>query len=94
MYKECTSISTLDATLERLKSKKVHHFEHLNLFEGTQSPNSDSDVWVWGRTSLHNFVKTIGFVYGEKITLYEYTRNKIDVISMRDDSLDWKSHYR
>ena len=39
-------------------------------------------------------MKTIGFVYGEKVTNYEYTRNRVDVISMRDNYLHWISHYR
>ena len=63
MYLERISIPTLDTILERLKSKKVHQLKHLSLFEGIQLPTSDSDVCVWGITSLYNFIKTIGFVY-------------------------------
>ena len=94
IYLEGNKVPTLNHILERLKQKKVRDFEHLNLFHGNEMPNPDSKIWIWGRSTLHRFMKSIGFIYGEKISHYEYTKNRADVISMRDNYLDWISKYR
>ena len=39
-------------------------------------------------------MKRIGFVYEERVTHYEHTRNREDIIKMRDDYLDWIRKYR
>ena len=39
-------------------------------------------------------MKSNGFIYGDKISHYEYTKNWADVIIMRNNYLDWISQYR
>ena len=53
MYLERTSVPTLDYRPDRLPQKKVSDFEHLHLFDNNSSiPAPESDIWVWGKTSL------------------------------------------
>ena len=80
MYLERTSVPTPDSILDRLRQKKVSDLERSNLFDNNSSiPAPESDIWVWGRTSLYKFMKKIGFIHGEKISHYEYTRQREDV---------------
>ena len=39
-------------------------------------------------------MKRIGFVYEDRATHYEHTRNRVDIIKMRDNYLDWIRKYR
>ncbi len=94
IYLEREHVPTLDIILERLNLKTAADFEYLNLFGGDNIPSSDSPIWVWSRTSLFRFMKSNGFLYGDKVSHYKYTKNRADVISMRDNHLDWVKSYR
>ncbi len=94
IYLEREHVPTLDIILERLNLKTVGDFEYLSLFGGDNIPSIDSPIWVWSRTSLFRFTKSNEFLYGEKVSHYEYTKNRADVISMRDNYLDWVKSYR
>ena len=39
-------------------------------------------------------MKRIGLVYEDRITHYEHTKSREDIIKMRDDYLDWITKYR
>ena len=84
-------VPTLDRILEKLREKTVQDFEHLNLFHDGDIPSSESPIWIWSRTSLYRFMKSTGFIYGDRVSHYEYIKNRADVISIRDNYLDWIS---
>ena len=73
---------------KKILALKVEDVFHLNLFEGDEIPDSESNILVWSRFTLYRFVKRIGFVYEDRVTYYEHTRNRKDIIKMRDDYLD------
>ena len=66
----------------------------MNLFNGDEIPDPNSNIWIWGHTSLHRFMKSVGFIYGDKTSHYEYTKNREDERITRDNYLKWVSHYR
>ena len=39
-------------------------------------------------------MKSIGFVYAEKLSHYEHTKHRADVVAMRDNYLEWIDRYR
>ena len=39
-------------------------------------------------------MKSIGFIYGEKVSHYEHTKQREDIVETRDDYLDWIEQYR
>ena len=82
IHLEGNQVPTLNLILERLNQKKVRDFEHLNLFHGNEVPDPESKIWIWGRATLHRFMKSIGFIYRDKISHHEFTKNRVDVISM------------
>ena len=57
-------------------------------------PSDDSLVWPWSRTTLYRFMKSTGFVYGDRLSHYEHTKRRADIVSMRDNYLDWIAKYR
>jgi len=51
-------------------------------------------IWPWGRTTLWRFMKTIGFIYKNRVSYYEHTRKRTDVVALRDNYLEWIEKYR
>ena len=94
IFLEKTQVPTLDSVFERIRLLKDRDMAHLNLFDQERMPDDTTVLWPWGRTTLFRFMKSIGFVYGDKISHYEYTKSRADVITMRDSYLDWIRHYR
>ena len=39
-------------------------------------------------------MKSVGFIYGDKIFHYENTKNLEDMRIVRDNNLKWVAHYR
>ena len=87
-------LPTVDHIYEKICDLKVKDVAHLNLFEGDEFPAGESNIWIWSRSTLYRFMKRIGFVYEDRVTHYEHTRNREDIIKMRDDYLDWIRKYR
>ena len=79
IYLDGRCVLTLDIILDKLLHKRVQDFEHLDLFHGREIPSLSSSLWVQSRTSLYRFMKLIGFIYGDRIFHYEYTKNRADV---------------
>ena len=94
IYLDGSCVPTSDVILDELLQKRVQDFAHLDLFHGREIPSLSSPLWVWSRSSLYRFMKSIGFIYGDKISHSEYTKNRADVVSMRDNYLDRISAYR
>lgn len=85
---------TIDSVLKKLESITVAEVEHLNLFEADDIPESYEVVWKWGRTTLYRFMKIHGFIFEDQVTHYEYTKTRQDIVSMRDNYLEWICKYR
>ncbi len=68
--------------------------QHLNLFDESELYEDDALIWGWGRTTLYRFMKDNGFVYGNRITHYENTRLRANIVTMRDNYLECINHYR
>ena len=62
--------------------------EHLSLFTGADVPSPDSKVLVLSRSTLYRFMKSIGFIYGDKVSHYEHTKEIEEIVKVRDDYLD------
>lgn len=84
---------TIREVQRRLCELKVEDVMAVNIFEN-ETPPPDSKVWTWSRATLHRFLQASGFVFDDKITHYEYTKQREDVVSMRDNYLEWISSYR
>lgn len=39
-------------------------------------------------------MKKNGFIFQDQVTQYEYTKNREDILSMRDNYLEWIEKYR
>ena len=50
--------------------------------------------WTYCRTTLYRFMKSNGFVFTKTPNHYEYTREREDIICMRDNYLFWVDKYR
>ena len=68
IYLEHKQLPTLDLILEGLKQKKVNEFDNFNLCNGDEIPDTNSNICIWGHTSLYRFMKSVGFTYGDKIS--------------------------
>ncbi len=43
---------------------------------------------------MYRFMCFIGFVHNDRISHYKHTRNRNDIVEMRDEYLEWISYYR
>ena len=92
---EKKTIPTIDEIYSRISSMKVSDVLFLNIFDDNiQPPSMDALVWTWGRTTLYRFMQASGFVFGDKISYYEVSKQREDVVSMRDNYLEWIMNYR
>ena len=39
-------------------------------------------------------MKSIGFIYDDRISHYEHTKQRPDIVTMRDNYLEWIQKYR
>ena len=67
---------------------KVEDVFRLNLFDDDEILVCDGNLWVCSRSTLYRSMKCIEFIYEDRVTHYEHTRNREDIINMRDDYLD------
>ena len=49
--------------------------------------------WIHSRTTLYRFMKSNGFVLTNTPNNYKYTREREDIICMRDNYLFWVDKY-
>lgn len=94
LFLEKKKVPTLDLILEKLQELKVQDVDHLNLFENENMPPEDSKIWLWGRTTLFKFMKSIGFAFDDHVSPYEHKKRPDDIQLMRDNYLEWIQNYR
>ena len=86
-------VLTLNTIYQKILEVTVEDVEHLSLFTGADIHTPDSKVWVWSRSTLYRFMRSIGFIYGDRMSHYEHTKEREDIVKMRDDYLDWIEQY-
>lgn len=86
--------TTLDSVFEKLKSITASEVDHLNLFSVENMPDPTEIIWKWSRSTLYRFMLKNGFIHDDRVTHYEYTKTRKDVVAMRDNYLEWISKYR
>ena len=66
----------------------------LNIFDNILPlPPLDSLAWTWGRATLYKFMLASGFVFGDKVSYYEVSKKREDIVSMRDNYPEWIDQY-
>ena len=55
---------------------------------------SEGMIWNYSRASLHRFMRKNDFVFGPPKSHYEYTRERAEIITMREKYLFWIHKYR
>lgn len=63
--------------------------KHLNLFEELEMPLTDFIVRTYSRTTLDRFINSSGFIKGPGWVQYEHTKNRAEVMRIRDFYIDW-----
>ena len=76
---------TLDNILSKLKSLTALHVIHYNSFEGQPVLDNDHKVCLWNRSTLHGYMQSIGFVYENRISHYEHSKTRPEIVMMRDN---------
>ena len=94
IYFESNVVPNLNLILAKINQKKARDLKHLNPFHGNEVPDSDRKTWICGRSVLHRFMKSIGFIYTDKISHYEYTKNRAGIVSSLNNYLDGILQYR
>ena len=94
LYSEKKKVPTIDMIFQRLARTTAADVQDLNIFAGETILPLDSSIWLWSRATLHRFMVSNGFVHGERVSHYEYTKNREDVVRMRSDYLQWVQKYR
>ena len=89
LFIEKNVVPSVNRIYERISSLKERHVLDLNLFFGIVIPTNDSKLRVWSRSTFHRFMRKIVFVYDHRLTRYEYTKKRQDIIKMRDNCLEW-----
>lgn len=90
---EKIKMPTVNEIYERTKKLKVKDVLSLNLYD-EDVPDLDSFIWPWSRATLHRFMQTCGFIFEDRVTHYEATKSKEDIVSMRDNYLEWIDKHR
>ena len=49
----------------------------------------ESPICIWSRSTLFQFMKSIGFVYEDRISHYPPTQDREYIAKMREDYLEW-----
>ena len=94
LFLEKTRVPTIDIGFERMSKVTMQNFEVPNLFDGAEMPLRDALIWNWGHTSLLKLIKSTGFVYPEKLSHYEFTKQRADFLVMRDSYFELIDRYR
>jgi len=87
-------VPTIELIQDKMESLKIEDVIQYNLFDDEFIPEDGSKIWPWSRSTLYRFMKSIGYIYGERISPYENKKNRVDIILMRDNYLEWISKYR
>ena len=74
VYLEGIGAPRLDIVFNKFLQKRVQDFELLDLFYGREITNLSGYCRVWSRTSLYRFLKSIVFIYADRISNYEYSK--------------------
>ena len=90
---EKIQVPTIDIVFERISQLKVGDVDNHNFFTSNEIPDQDEYIWKWSRSTLYNFMKSVGFVYEDKLSHYEHTKSRADVVAMRDNYLEWIHQY-
>ena len=94
LFLEKKKVPSLDNILTKLRSLNVSDVVHHNLFDDQVVPAEEETIWPWGRTTLYRYMKSIGFIYDDRISYYEHTKQRPDIVTMRDNYLEWIQKYR
>lgn len=95
IFLEQKKLPTIDAVFDKMKLIQGRDVEHLNLFDEDENmPLPDSTIFPWSRSTLYRFKKRMGFIYGDRVTHYQYTKTRCDIIATRNDYLEWIHKYR
>ena len=87
-------IPSLDPIYEINRQFKKSDVANLNIFESFDESNDKEFVWKPSRSNLFRFMKSIGFIYNERVSHYKHTKNCRYVVAMRDDYLEWVEKHR
>ena len=80
MYLEEQIMPTIQCVYERITSPSAHASEGTN--------------WKWCKETLYNFMLHTGYSFEKRQSHYEYTKERDDIICMRENYLDWINRYR
>ena len=94
MFLEKKRQSTIDLIYEKIIQATVKDVEYLNLFDGSDIPIPESLVWIWSRSTVYRFMKPIYFPYEDKLSHYQHTRDRKDIVKINDDYLEWLDYCR
>ena len=65
-----------------------------NLFDDHFVPGEKETIWSLGHTTLYRYMQSIGFIYDDRISHYEQTKKRPNIVIMRDNYLEWIQKYR
>ena len=68
--------------MRKIIEVKVEDVENLNLFSRIDIPIPESQAWIWSRSTLYRFMKSIGFEYEDRIAHFQYTLDREDIDKM------------
>ena len=80
IFLEKEKVPTLDSIFQRLTSLTSVKMEHLHLCTGEDFSPLNRTVWTWSRSTLHRYLKSIGFIHGEKPSHYEIAKTREYVV--------------
>ena len=80
-----------DMFLYKTKTSVTRIYESLTCSE---APRLQGAAWTWSRSALHRFTGCIGYCFNDRKTHYEYTKERTDVVCMRENYLEWIKKYR
>lgn len=93
IFLEKERVPTIDSVFERIKQYTVQDIQDCNL-DSMEVVDEDMEVWKWSRATLHRYMQKIGFVYKNRVSYYQHTKERQDVVAMRDNYLEWIQYYR
>lgn len=85
---------TMDIIFSKSEELNVNSVMQLNLFDDNSLSLTNSTICPWSRPTLHRYMKSIGFIYGDRISAYVHTKYRSDIVEMRKNYLKWIKYYR